>query len=200
MISNCHAESGRDVYIAQLQKYIPIHIYGRCGNFQCNRTLDCYSLLAKRYKFWLSFENSLCREYITEKFFEPLRQGNVVPIVWGLGPYTDVAPKGSYIDVRDFDSPRALANYIQHLDTHPAEYLKFFSWRQKFRVSSAEELYGSGFWCSVCQKLHETNVSDRQRRKWYSNLGNWFRKNNTNTSICTDPYTFLSSFISPKNM
>ncbi len=33
------------------------------------------------YKFYLSFENSLCRDYVTEKFFT--RAGNILPVVRG---------------------------------------------------------------------------------------------------------------------
>ena len=43
---------------------------------------DMYAKELKHYKFYLSFENSLCLDYITEKFFLAFHAG-VVPIVYG---------------------------------------------------------------------------------------------------------------------
>lgn len=60
-------------------------------------------MLEKDYKFYLAFENSLCRDYITEKFYLALLY-NVVPVVYGGANYTNLAPKKSFIDIRDFKS------------------------------------------------------------------------------------------------
>ena len=60
-------------------------------------------MLERDYKFYLSFENSLCRDYVTEKFYNAL-QFTTVPIVYGSANYSTVAPRKSYIDVRDFSS------------------------------------------------------------------------------------------------
>jgi hypothetical protein len=38
--------------------------------------------LVGKYKFALAFENAVCRDYITEKFWRPLKVGTV-PIVYG---------------------------------------------------------------------------------------------------------------------
>lgn len=69
-VSNCGAPNNRLQYAKELQKYIEVDIYGACGNKSCSRTNnECFKMLDKDYKFYLSFENSNCREYITEKFF-----------------------------------------------------------------------------------------------------------------------------------
>ena len=51
------------------------------------------------YKFYLSFENSLCVDYITEKFWKVLAY-DVVPVVMGDGNYSRDAPPKSFINVQ----------------------------------------------------------------------------------------------------
>lgn len=42
-----------------------------CGNKKCprNKAQQCFQMLNRDYRYYLAFENSNCREYITEKFF-----------------------------------------------------------------------------------------------------------------------------------
>ena len=69
-VSNCHASNQRLEYAKELGKYMEVDIFGKCGDKQCPRGKDsCSEMLNKDYKFYLSFENSNCRDYITEKFF-----------------------------------------------------------------------------------------------------------------------------------
>jgi glycoprotein 3-alpha-L-fucosyltransferase len=70
-ISNCDAWNDRMGYIHELQKYINIDVYGGCGEHHCSRfgNEDCFGLLKKDYYFYLSFENSNCRDYVTEKLY-----------------------------------------------------------------------------------------------------------------------------------
>ena len=61
-------------------------------------------MLERDYKFYLAFENSICRDYVTEKFFNPLLF-STVPIVYGGADYEAIgAPPHSYIDVRNYTS------------------------------------------------------------------------------------------------
>jgi len=59
-------------YIRELQKYIQIDVYGNCGTLSCEkrRGKDCFDMLKKDYYFYFSFENSNCRDYITEKLYQ----------------------------------------------------------------------------------------------------------------------------------
>ena len=71
-VSNCQADNGRMEYAKELAKYIDVDIYGKCGTLSCSRKYHqdkCVQLLNSDYKFYLAFENSNCRDYITEKFF-----------------------------------------------------------------------------------------------------------------------------------
>ncbi|RXG61965.1 Alpha-(1,3)-fucosyltransferase C, partial [Armadillidium vulgare] len=49
-----------------------VDIYGRCGPLNCSHSEDCYETFEKEYKFYFSFENSICHDYITEKLFNVL--------------------------------------------------------------------------------------------------------------------------------
>lgn len=70
-VSNCNPRSNRTIYVNELAKHISIDVYGNCGKLQCSLTEKekCLEMLKNDYKFYLSFENSHCVHYITEKFF-----------------------------------------------------------------------------------------------------------------------------------
>lgn len=135
MASNYDETSGRTLYVRELMRHLTVHSYGRCLN---NRvfTDDDGSLRAKHdlqatYKFTLAFENSRGVDYVTEKFFSALIMGSV-PVYLGAPNVGDFAPgERCYIDVRDFSSPRALADYLRHLDRHEAEYREYLAWKTR---------------------------------------------------------------------
>lgn len=82
-VSNCSARNNRLAYAKELSKYIQVDIYGACGNFKCsrNQAKQCFDMLDKEYKFYLAFENSNCRDYITEKLYSNALTRNILPIV-----------------------------------------------------------------------------------------------------------------------
>ncbi len=88
LISNCWSDksrSGRLELINQLRKYFAVDVYGNCGNKKCPKSpvkSACKELIASEYKFYFAFENSLCNDYITEKFFAILKY-DIVPVVLG---------------------------------------------------------------------------------------------------------------------
>ncbi len=68
-VSNCNSKSNRNEMVKELQKHINVDVYGDCGTMTCSRKIegDCREMAAKNYKFYLSLENSLCQDYVTEK-------------------------------------------------------------------------------------------------------------------------------------
>ena len=69
-VSNCRAKNERRKYAMELSKHIQVDIYGSCGTLTCFREDEiCSEKLKKDYKFYLSFENSNCKDYVSEKLF-----------------------------------------------------------------------------------------------------------------------------------
>ena len=98
VISNCDDKSKRLDYIRKIQKYINVDIFGQnsCRTKLCPRKVkinhafindtDCKEIIANEYKFFFAFENSLCIDYVSEKFFHIIRF-NIIPVVLGSGNY-----------------------------------------------------------------------------------------------------------------
>jgi Glycosyltransferase family 10 (fucosyltransferase) C-term len=120
-------------------------------------------MLTKDYKFYLSFENSICRDYVTEKFFKALRH-YVVPIVNGGVDYLQFAPEGSFIHIRDFESPQHLAEYLQYLDKNQTAYEQYFEWRKKYVPSVTMS------WCKLCEMLNNSSLPSKS----YDNIYDWW--------------------------
>ena len=67
-VSNCRPSNNRLGYYKELRKHIQVDVYGECGEMKCSRDFNnCSVLLQRDYKFYLAFENSNCKDYITEK-------------------------------------------------------------------------------------------------------------------------------------
>lgn len=161
MVSHCHTASKREEYVHELQKHIQVDIYGGCGTFQCARNAthwlsepECYVNLAQEYKFYLSFENSICQDYVTEKFFNIL-QHDMVPVVLGGADYSAIAPPHSYIDTAWFSSPADLATYLLDLDNDDDRYDSFFNWKTQFTVEAGVVQMARHAFCDLCAKLHQ---------------------------------------------
>lgn len=172
-VSNCGARNGRLAYARELGKYISVDIYGTCGPLKCPRTdYRCFEILEREYKFYLAFENSNCRDYITEKFYVNGLGQAVLPIVMGARPedYEKSAPQGSYIHVDDFNSPIELAAYLHRLDKDDDLYNSYFRWK------GTGEFINTYFWCRLCAMLHSP-LSARH----YEDINDWWR----GPGVCT---------------
>ena len=134
-----------------------VDIYGKCGR-KCllqqefaNST--CRHMIATQAKFYLAFENSFCKDYITEKFFNTLKY-DVVPVVLGGGDYEKFVPKSAFINALDFESPRHLADYLLYLDQNKTAYNGYFKWKQNVKFHDEWSRVSQGFLCEMCIRLH----------------------------------------------
>ncbi|CAM1303742.1 Uncharacterised protein g3593 [Pycnogonum litorale] len=129
-------------------------------------------MLDQKYKFYLSFENSICKDYVTEKFYKILPY-DAVPIVFGGGDYASIAPTSSFIDVTTFSSIKDVAEHIKKLDKDDELYAKYFEWKRNFVVEL--EFYPETMFCKICRKL--TTVAPSSGVKTRRNLLEWWTNN-----------------------
>ena len=175
-VSNCNTHNNREKYVEELKKYIPVDVYGKCGPLKCpltgnpqspHKEISCYKMLNSTYKFYLSFENIFCKDYVTEKLFNIL-QIDVIPVVLGGTNYTRDAPPHSIINVQDFKNPESLAKRLKELDKNDEEYLSYFNWRKKYKVS-VSGAYSDAF-CDLCSIVNNASYPS----KVYPQLDQWW--------------------------
>ncbi|GFY63619.1 alpha-(1,3)-fucosyltransferase C [Trichonephila inaurata madagascariensis] len=166
MSSHCPTDGGRESYVAELRKYIDVEVYGTCGSSICppGETNKCLQEFSEKYKFFLAFENTICRDYITEKFFRTLKY-NIIPVVFGGAVYDKFAPPTSYIDALSFKSPKHLAFFLSGVGKDFKLYSNYFRWRKDYsvRVNNRKE-------CDLCTLLHRTDLKPSS----YSNIRKWW--------------------------
>ena len=134
---------------------------------------SCLDEISKEYKFYLSMENALCKDWITTKFFDAMERP-IVPITWGgikQGNYSDYlqgakAPRHSFIDARDYPNPKDLAIYLKKLMDNPSLYAEYFWWKDFYRFRHATRIER---YCKLCEKLHS-----KIEKKTIDNFKHWW--------------------------
>ncbi|XP_054722487.1 alpha-(1,3)-fucosyltransferase C-like [Uloborus diversus] len=166
LTSNCRTDGGRDAYVRELRRHIDVDVYGKCGWLQCpqGQTHKCLLDFAAKYHFFLSFENAICRDYVTEKFYRTL-QYDIVPVVFGGADYRRVAPPGSFVDALAFKSPKHLAFFLRGLAKDFKLYSSYFEWRRSYAVSASNSKQ-----CALCARLHRGS----ERPSSYGDLRKWW--------------------------
>ncbi|XP_050394325.1 alpha-(1,3)-fucosyltransferase 10 isoform X2 [Patella vulgata] len=216
--SGCDAPSDRDKLVYLLQQYIPIDSYGRCmknkdfpkslsfdddGSMAPMESDEFYAFLS-RYKFALAFENAICDDYVTEKFWRPIQIG-VVPIVFGSPTIKDFLPdEKSAIITSDYSSVKELADHLWHLDEHDDEFSqhlqfkfsgitnpklkKFIEKREWGRGKAAFDMF-TAYTCFLCHTIHDIK---RDPKKFYNKE---FKKVDLSHYGCPAPLRFDSNGI-----
>lgn len=85
-----------------------------------SRFLESSLQSPEKHFFVLAFENSVCVDYVTEKFWR--MKHLIVPIVLQRSIAAPHAPAGSFIAADDFDGPDTLAQYLKELMNNRTRY------------------------------------------------------------------------------
>jgi len=160
-ISSSFHKSGRLEYLKTLMNYLDVHSYGKVlrNNVLENDTgypskMKTYS----GYKFTIAFENAVAKDYVTEKFYDPLIAGSI-PVYLGAPNIDDFAPGDQcFINAADWESPKSLAQYIQAVSKDKELYASYFRWRSEpFRpafIKLLEQQKEHAF-TRLCRKIQE---------------------------------------------
>lgn len=176
-VSHCNTSSQREKYIQKLQKYIPIDIFGACGENYCpTGSEECNTMLENDYFFYIAFENSLCNDYVTEKFWR-IRHF-VIPIVISEKNYLNVAPPDSFIAAEKYKSPKSLARALLAISRDPAIYLKYFEWNLDFWITpptlprywwTQQASTAIKALCDLCESFsHAVKENTLNLQKWWN--------------------------------
>ena len=168
-VSHCKTKSKREAYAEELKKYIDLDIVGHCGADICPKhSRKCLPNFEEEYFFRFNFENTFHRDYVTEKLFENFSK-DMIQIVGGSAEYDNIAPEYTVIDVKDFDSPKALATYLKILMNSEEHYTEYLKTKDKYYTELLAEQSQRAY-CELCSMLHNL---DRHRNLYYS-IGDWF--------------------------
>ncbi|XGW07754.1 hypothetical protein V3C99_010697 [Haemonchus contortus] len=159
-VTNCITPSSRESYVRNLKTYFPVDIYGECSGIDCQHNGFCEKMLDEDYHFYLSFENSVCEDYITEKLWKHGYMHDVVPIVLKRSIVEPYVPPYSFIAVDDFRTAKDLAKYLHYLMDNKTAYLEYFEWRLNYQVVFLDgvehnELERPWGFCQLCRLIWE---------------------------------------------
>lgn len=162
-----HCLKHRTRFVSKLNATgLDIDIYGDCGKLKCrdfNRDKaawnttgvksQCFDVLNTRYKFYLSFENSLCVDYTTEKSLNLVMRRNIIPVIRDGANHTLYHPPGSYIHTNQFADVQNLTSYLLNVGNNRTKYRSYFNWRKHYKVYGIVDVLQENF-CEMCKRSH----------------------------------------------
>ncbi|XP_067944176.1 alpha-(1,3)-fucosyltransferase C-like [Watersipora subatra] len=180
-LSNCGSSNyDRKALMLELKKYVDVDIYSTqckgygfmrspCPRLSKGSNPDCELRFNRPYRFYLAFENSLCKDYITEKLWDRLASpGYFLPVAMGglsIEDYTSIAPPNSFVHVSNFSSVKALGAHLKRLMQDDAAYNRYHEWRYNYSIDTSRGFGG----CELCRLANERPAMPSQ-----AHIDQWF--------------------------
>lgn len=166
-VSHCFTASRREEYVAALRPFARVDVFGKCsglwGIVRGAGHERHAAMIRDKYKFYLAFENRLCRDYVTEKFWIDALLNGAIPVVrggMGDGDYAALAPPGSYVNTEWFTSPAQLAAHLRAVASNYTLFRGYHTWRLTHDLVSKDvywhknQVTERGAMCNLCTWLH----------------------------------------------
>ena len=194
IFSKC--EPVRTEYLRQLMKYIHVDSYGFClknrdgliglyGKKNNKYVFKDHKLVLSRYyKFSLVFMNQDCDYFVDDRLYHALTTGSV-PVYMGTDKVDEFLPgnlRNAIIKVKDFKSPKHLADYLSMLSNNETAFNKYLEWKWKGFGDISKTKIGRWWkpkyplFCQVCMavakgKLHRGLKVDKCEPRRYKDWG-----------------------------
>ncbi|KAK6175142.1 hypothetical protein SNE40_013664 [Patella caerulea] len=139
--------------------------------------------------FYLSFENALCKDYVTEKFYRYYKY-DTIQIVRARINYSEIAPQGTFVDTADFKSVEQLGNYLKSLAQDEVKYTDYLKRKDayasifeeyQFPLTRTSYFTHSHYFkqplCDLCQ----IDLSTTHAQPKYPDVYQWFQRDMCHT-------------------
>ena len=186
-VSHCRTNSMREHYVREMQSVMGVDIFGGCTvPAPCPKgskdiETECIDDTAIKYKYYLSFENTLVEDYVTEKVYRWYGK-DIIVVVRGGSNYSRILPPGTFVDAGDFASPVELGKYLKELAHDKKRYTDILKKKDNY-YSTDYSVPAQEANCKLCEYLN--NIDDHRRS--YDNIIKWWLKNWKNFGIKPAP-------------
>ena len=162
IISNCFDEARRYRLIETISKFINVEILGKCGK-PCPKDSAWCENIKHSYQFYLAFENSDCRDYVSEKYWSTLGRNQIPIVAWKHSMVGQVIPN-SYINIYDFPDIESAGAFIKRVGENRTLYNSYFEWKKVYTRKYESEM------CKLCDILSDHTKPAQS----YVDLYGWF--------------------------
>ena len=175
MSGHCPVPSRRKAFAQEIGKHMHVDLFGRCGTRPCggrNTMLsECLKNVSRDYKFYFSFENTICPDYTTEKLYNLyLYDLEIIPVINGPANAADYLPKGTFINALEFSSATELAKKLLEIGSSKEQYTKYLKEKDKYHDAGNAVVFADAI-CQLCNKLR-INYTKNSQHYWTRMLKN----------------------------